>query len=67
MIILIADGHQAFGPPIIIILMDPLSSNLMGGYDSVITITSSFKGPNNLKDLNLIFEKRKDKRSISRP
>ena len=31
--------------------MDPLLFILMGGYDPVIPITSSFYGPNNLKDL----------------
>ena len=64
MIILIADEHQAFGPLMIIILMDPLSFNLMGGYDLVVTITSSFYRPNNLEDL--IYELRKEKRSISK-
>ena len=51
MIIPIVDEHQAFGPSMIIILIDPLSPNLMGGYDLVITITISSKGPNNLEDL----------------
>ena len=41
MIISIADEHQAFGPPMIVMLIDPLSSNLMGGYDLLILITSS--------------------------
>ena len=58
MIISIVDEHQAFGPPMIIILMDPLLSNLMRGYDLVIIITISFYGPNNLKDL--IFELRRE-------
>ena len=64
MIIPIADEHQAFGPPMIIILMDPLSHNLMGGYDLVISITSSFYRPNNLEDL--IYESREEKRSTSK-
>ena len=51
MIILIADEHQVFGLPMIIIVMDLLSPNLIGGYDLVITITISSKGPNNLEDL----------------
>ena len=55
MIILIADKHQAFGPPMIIRLIDPLSSNLMGGYDLVISITILFYGSNNLKNLINIF------------
>ena len=65
MIILIADKHEAFGPPIIIILMDPLSPNLIGGYDLVISITSSFYGLNNLEIL--IYKLRKEKRSTSKP
>ena len=31
--------------------MDPLSSNLIGGYNLVIPITNSFYGLNNLEDL----------------
>ena len=57
MIILIADEHQAFGPSMIIILMDPLSSNLMRGYDLVIIIISSFYKFNNLEDLIYEFKK----------
>ena len=44
----------------IIILLDPLSPNLMGGYDLVIIITISFKRPNNLEDL--IYELREKKK-----
>ena len=40
--------------------MDPLSPNLMGSYDLVITITILFNGPNNLK--YLIYELKKEKR-----
>ena len=59
MIILIADKHQAFGSAMIIKLMDPLSANLIKGYDLVITITISFLGPNNLQNLvNIILEKK---------
>ena len=58
MIISIADEHQTFGPPMIIILMDTLSPNLMGGYDLVISITSSFYRSNNLEDLRINLEKR---------
>ena len=47
----------------IIILLDPLSPNLMGGYDLVITITISSKGPNNLEDL--IYELREKKKDQS--
>ena len=57
MIILIADEHQTFGPPMIIILINPLSSNLMRGYDLVIIIISSLYEFNNLKDL--IYELKK--------
>ena len=65
MIISITNEHQAFGPPMIIILMDSLSSNLIGDYDLVISITSLFYGSNNLEDL--IYESRKEKRLTSRP
>ena len=63
MIISIADEHQAFRPPMIIILLNPLSSNLIGSYDLVITITISFKEPNNLEDL--ICELREKKEEIN--
>ena len=60
MIIPIAGEYQIIGPPMIIILMDPLSSNLMKGYDLVITITISFLESNNLEDLvNMILEKQR--------
>ena len=36
MIILIADKYQVLGPPMIIILLNPLSLKLMRGYDLVI-------------------------------
>ena len=55
MIISITDKYQAFSPLMIIRLMDPLSLNLMGGYDLVILITILFEGPNNLEDLINIF------------
>ena len=58
MIISIIDEHQAFGPSVIIILMDPLSPNLMEGYDLVIPVTSLFYGLNNLEDLIEILKKR---------
>ena len=58
MIIPIADEHQAFGPPMIIILIDSLSHNLMKGYDLVISIASSFYGSNNLENLRISLEKK---------
>ena len=63
MIIPTANEQQAFGPSMIIILSNPLSSNLMRGYDLVVTITISFKRPNNLKDL--ISELREERRDQS--
>ena len=39
--------------------MDPLPFTLMGGYDLVILITSSFYGSNNLKNL-INLEKREE-------
>ena len=40
-------------------IMDPLLFTLIGGYDLVISITSLFYGPNNLKDL-INLEKREE-------